>query len=114
MRVEAALATRNEDRRWDLIAAIVADPPEDVLVTATELLASRIDGHRSLGADLLGQLTQVAPEMRPTAAGVLLASLDREDRPRALASVVTALGHVGDMTAIEPIVGLAAHAFPEV
>lgn len=114
VRIEAALATRNEDRRWQLISSLVRECPDDVLDACSGLLASEQERRRTLGADVLGRLVQDEPDTRPGALTLLLAALETESRPAALASLVAALGHLGDRSALGPIVRLAAHADPAI
>lgn len=110
VRVEAALATFDEECRWELIAGIVGECPDDVLDVCRTLLRDATADGRSLGADVLGRLVGVDPGARPAALDALLEALSAETEPCATASMVAALGHVGSTDAIDAIVGLAGSA----
>jgi HEAT repeat protein len=107
VRVEAALATLDEDCRWELIAGIVEECPDDVLETCRRLLRGDDSRSRTLAADVLGRLVGVDPGARAAAAEALGAALAVEKEPCALASMVAALGHVGTAEPLPTIVGLA-------
>lgn len=109
VRIQTALATYNEDCRWDLIGGAVTECPEDVLAVSLELLASLTARKRRLGADLLGRLVGVDPGARPAVLEALLAALPAERDTDALASIVAALGHVGDASLVVRIVRYADH-----
>jgi HEAT repeats len=96
VRIEAALGTYDDDCRWDLIGGILTECPDDVLEAATGLLLGGAERGRTLGADILGRLVGVDPGSRPAALSALLAALSVERACAPLASVIAALGHVGD------------------
>ena len=72
VRVEAALATFDEGWRWELIAGIVGECPDDVLDVCRTLLRDETADGRSLGADVLGRRLGVDPGARPAALNALL------------------------------------------
>jgi HEAT repeat protein len=109
VRVEAALAALDEDCRWELIGGIVQECPEDVLAKCQQLLGSEHAGGRTLGADVLGRLVGVDPGARRAALSASLSALAVETEPGALASIVAALGYIGDTAALDRIVRLAEH-----
>jgi HEAT repeat protein len=109
VRVEAALATLDEGCRWELIGGIVGECPEDVLAKCLQLLGSEHARARTLGADVLGRLVCVDPGARRAALSASLSALAAETEPGALASIVAALGHIGEAAALDRIVGLAEH-----
>lgn len=109
VRVEAALATFDEDCRWELIGGIVQECPEDVLAECQQLLCSEHAHGRTLGADVLGRLVGIDPGARGAALSASLSALAVETEPGALASIVAALGHIGDAAALDRIVRLAEH-----
>jgi HEAT repeat protein len=109
-RIQAALATCDEDCRWELIGGAVTECPDDVLEAALELLASPLGRKRRLGADLLGRLVGVDQGTRPVASQALLAALGSEHDADALASVVAALGHTGDPSILDRVIPYAGHA----
>jgi len=114
VRIEAALGTFDEDCRWDLIGGILTECPDDVLEAALILLHDDLDRRRTLGADILGRLVGVEPNSGPVVVEALLASIAVETSPSPLASIVAALGHVGNVASLESIFPLADHASPEV
>ncbi len=110
VRVEAALATVDEDCRWDLIGGIVGECPDDVLEMCQRLLRDRTGRERTLGADILGRLVGVDAGARPAALAALLTALSSESDACATASMVAALGHVGSLEALNQIVPLAGNS----
>ena len=114
VRIEAALGTFDEDCRWDLIGGLLAECPDDVLEAALILLRSDLDRERTLGADILGRLVGVEPNSGPVVVEALIASLTVEKSPAPLASIVAALGHVGNAESLGRIFPLADHPSPEV
>jgi HEAT repeat protein len=108
-RIKAALAAYDEDTRWELIAGIMDECPDDVFEASTGLVRGEHERERTLGADLLGRLVGVDPEAGPDVERALLPALQNECAPHAIASMVAALGHVGDPSALTQIVPLARH-----
>ncbi|MGA2513345.1 MAG: HEAT repeat domain-containing protein [Candidatus Limnocylindrales bacterium] len=113
-RIEAALATYDDDCRWDLIGGILTECPDDVLAAGMGLLLGEVERGRTLGADILGRLVGVEPGCRHAVLEALLAALAVERTAAPLASIVAALGHVGEPAALAQMVPLAHHASPEV
>ncbi len=114
VRIEAALRAYDEDCRWDLIDGIVEECPDDVIEASKALLRGKKESERTLGADIMGRLIAVEPEARPVLLAALLKALDFERAAAPLASMVAALGHVGDAGALGRIFPLASHGDPEV
>jgi HEAT repeat protein len=114
VRIEAALRAYDEDCRWDLIDGIVGECPDDVLEAATGLLRGESERSRTLGADILGRLVGTEPDARRAVLGALLRALDLETAAAPLASVVAAIGHVGDPGALGRIFPLAVNESAEV
>jgi HEAT repeat protein len=110
VRVEAALASFDEDCRWELIGGIVGECPDDVLEIGRRLLRDESARGRTLGADILGRLVGIDPGARPVVLTALRDALPGETDPSAQASMVAALGHVGSVEALYGIVGLAGSA----
>lgn len=108
-RIQAALAAYDEDTRWELIAGIMAECPDDVFEASTSLVGGEHERERTLGADLLGRLVGVDPEAGPDVERALLSALQNECAPHAIASMVAALGHVGDPGALTQIIPLHRH-----
>jgi HEAT repeat protein len=113
-RIQAALASLDDDCRWELIAGIVTECPDDVVAACLLLMASDSAPARTLGADVLGRLSAAQPEARPAVLAALADKLDTEGEPAVLASVVAALGHTGDSEPLPRIIGLAEHGDPAV
>jgi HEAT repeat protein len=113
-RVEAALRTLDNDCRWELIDAIVRECPDDVYEAASRLLTDPGDDARTLGADILGRLVTVDQGQRVRVSRTLRTALVIERSPRAVASIVAALGHVGDPATLDLVFPLVAHASAEV
>jgi HEAT repeat protein len=114
VRIEAALGTYDEDCRWDLIAGILTECPDDVLDGAKGLLRSDLDRGRTLGADILGRFVGIEPNSRPAVLDALLAALAVERASAPKASIVAALGHVGDPGTLGKVFPLAGDPSAEV
>jgi HEAT repeat protein len=112
--IEAALRAYDEDCRWDLIDGIVDECPDDVVEVSKGLLCGERERERTLGADILGRFVSVEPDTRPVLLAALLEAIDVEKAAAPLASIVAALGHVGDAGALGRIFPLAFHENPEV
>ena len=108
-RVEAALATYDEECRWELIGGAVDECPDDVLEASVELLVSPVARKRRLGADLLGRLVGGDVGARPAAGRALLDAIHRETDPDALAAILSALGHMADPAVLNCVVPFAQH-----
>jgi HEAT repeat protein len=112
VRVEAALASVDEDCRWELIGGIVGECPDDVLETAQRLLRGDTARERTLGADIAGRLVAIDAGARSAVLNGLQTALSTETDACAMASMVAALGHVGSPDALEMIVPLAGESDP--
>jgi HEAT repeat protein len=112
--LEAALGTFDEDCRWELICGILRECPDDVLEAARDLLAGPNDRERTLGADILGRLVGVEPEAKCAVQTAVMAALVVERAPAPLASIVAALGHIGDPGSLGLIFPHASHPSPQV
>lgn len=113
-RIDAALGTYDEECRWDLIGGILGECPDDVLAVSVGLLENDLDRGRTLGADILGRLVGIDPGCRVAVVDALLAALVVEKTPAATASMVAALGHVGDPGALGKVFPLADDPDPAV
>jgi HEAT repeat protein len=114
IRIEAALGTYDEDCRWDLIGGILTECPDDILEAAAALLSSDTDRGRTLGADILGRLVGVEQGTRAAVGEALLTALAVEEAASALASIVAALGHLGDAGTLGMVFPLASNPSAEV
>ena len=114
VRIEAALGSYDEDCRWDLIGGILTECSDDVLEAATCLLQGELERGRTLGADVLGRLVGVEPNSRPAVLDALLGALAGEKADAPKASIVAALGHVGDPGTLGKVFPLADDPNPEV
>jgi hypothetical protein len=112
--IEAALGTYDEDCRWELIAGILRECSDDVLVEARDLLASPIERNRTLGADILGRLVGIEPSSKCAVQTAVMAAVAVEKSPAPLASIVAALGHIGDPGSLGLVFGHAADSSAEV
>jgi hypothetical protein len=110
-RIKAALAAYDEDTRWELIGGILDECPDDVLKASSALLRGEHGRQRTLGADLLGRLVGSDPDAGPAAERALLAALQHEHESNAIASMVAALGHIGDAGALAQIIPFARHSY---
>jgi len=113
-RIDTALAAYDEECRWDLIDGILTECPDDVLEVCVGLLRGDLDRGRTLGADVVGRLVGVEPGCRIAAVESLLAALATEKTPSATASIVAALGHVGDPGTLGRVFPLADDPDPAV
>jgi len=100
-RVDAALRTLDDDCRWELIDAIVTECPDDVYDAARRLLTLPDPASRTLGADILGRLVTVDQAQRMRVSRTLRGALAIECDPAPVASIVAALGHVGDPATLD-------------
>lgn len=114
VRIEAALGTYDEDCRWDLIGGILTECSDDVLDAGTGLLRSDLEHDRTLGADILGRLVGIEPNSRAAVLEALLAALTPETASAPLASIVAALGHIGEPGTLGRVFPLADHSNAEV
>lgn len=114
VRIDAALGTYDDDCRWDLIGGILTECPDDVLEAGQALLRDGAERGRTLGADILGRLAGVEPNARPAIQRALLDAFAIEAAVSPLASIVAALGHMGDAGIIGLIFPLADHPNAEV
>lgn len=109
-RVARLLATRYEKRRFRLIGEFVTEEPATARLDGERLLGAADPLARTLGADLLGQLS--ARVGCPDVAGIvdaLLLRLDVETDADPLSSVIVALGHAQDERAKTPVIAFAGH-----
>ena len=114
VRIEAALGAYDEGCRWDLIGGILDECPDDVQEEAAKLLAGQLDRERTLGADILGRLASLDPTNRADIEAALLTALAVEKAAASTASIVAALGHVGDPNTLGVIFPLSLHPTAEV
>jgi HEAT repeat protein len=114
VRIEAALGTFDETCRWDLIGGVLSECPDEVLQVGLDLLGRSAARERALGADILGRLVSVESDSQHHVLAALTEALAAEDEDAPLASVVAALGHVGDSAALDLIFPLADHPSAEV
>ena len=105
--IEAALGAYDEDCRWELIEGVLRECSDDVLEAATGLLQSGIERDRTLGADVLGRIVGIEPNSRDAVQKTILAALAIERAAAPLASIVAALGHVGDPGTLDLVFPLA-------
>jgi HEAT repeat protein len=112
--IQAALGTLDADCRWELIDSIVRECPDDVFEEASKQLRSSQGRARALGADILGRLVTVDQGRRMRVSQVLQAALAIETLPGPTASIVAALGHVGDPSTLTLVFPLAFHPSPDV
>ena len=100
VRLEAALGTYNEECRWELIDGILTECPDDVLEESMRLLHGHNERGRTLAADILGRLVGVEEGLEGQVVEALLTALAIETATAARASIVAALGHVGEPRAL--------------
>jgi HEAT repeat protein len=109
VRIEAALGTLDEDCRWELIDGIVTECPDDVMEVATAMIYSQSEKNRTLAADVFGRLIGVEPDVKPSMLPILMSALSVEADHAAVASMVAALGHIGDPGVLGGVFPLADH-----
>ena len=114
VRIEAALGTLDEDCRWELIDGIVSECPDDVMEVTTEMILAHSERGRTLAADILGRLVGLETDVRPIAMHLLISALAIETDSAAVASIVAALGHLGDAGVLGRVFPLADHPAPAV
>jgi HEAT repeat protein len=113
-RIEAALGTYDVECRWELVDAITKECPDDVFESAVSLLQSPDARARTLGADMLGRLVTVDQTQRMRVSRMLRTTLTMERSAQPVASLVAALGHVGDPSTLDLVFPLVAHSNAEV
>ena len=114
VRIEAALGTYDEDCRWDLIAGILTECPDDVLELATSLINGESENGRTLAADVLGRLVGVEPSFREAVIRLLLTAMSIETASGPKASIVAAIGHLDDPGTLGRVFPLACDPAAEV
>lgn len=112
--VDAALRTFDDECRWGLVDAIVEQCPDDVYDISTKLLCDADERSRTLGADILGRLVTVDQGQRMRVSRTLRVALAVEVGASPLASIVAALGHVGDPATLDLVFPLVSHTNAEV
>jgi len=112
--IEAALGTYDTECRWELVDAITGECPDDVFEEASALIGAPDPHSRTLGADILGRLVTVDQGQRTRVSRTLRGALAVERSPEPVASIVAALGHVGDPSTLDLVFPLVAHASAEV
>ncbi|MFI5259643.1 MAG: HEAT repeat domain-containing protein [Candidatus Limnocylindrales bacterium] len=114
VRIDAALGTYDDDCRWDLIGGILTECSDDVLEAAVGMLEGNAERGRTLGADILGRLAGVEPNARPAIEEALLSASAVEKATSPLASIVAAMGHLGDPAVLGWVCPLADHPSAQV
>jgi len=114
VRVDAALRAFEQDCRWDLINGIVGECPDEVLPLATGLLRAADERSRTLGADILGRLAGAEPSTHAAVAAALGEALPAERSDSTVASILAALGHLGDPAGLALVLPFAGHECAEV
>jgi HEAT repeat protein len=107
LRTESALASVDQECRWELIAGLAQECPDEVLPICEGLLASADSRRRTLGADLLGRLVGIDQGVGAAAARALELALDTETDVSAISSIVAAFGHIESAAPLDSIVALA-------
>jgi HEAT repeat protein len=108
------LAIPDPDRRFEELAQVVRADPAEAAALGSRLLAESDVRRRELGADLLGQATSVDSDLGEPAVQLLFPQLEVEQDPGTIASIITALGHVGDPAAIAAVMARANHVNEDV
>ena len=112
--IGAALGAYEPECRWELIDSILHGCPDDVFAAASLLVDSSDPRARTLGADLLGRLGPADMPKRDRILRILRGALAIERLPGPTASIVAALGHLGDPSALTLVYPLVFHPSPEV
>jgi HEAT repeat protein len=108
------LTSEDEAQAWSAIAQLHRLTTEAVFTEAVRLCHGHEARQRRVGVDVLAQLGLPEHTFHESVMQVLLARLEIEDSPDVLASIGVALGHRGDVRAIEPLLALQQHPDPDV
>ena len=98
---------------WNIVSLLHKRGDHATLNATMALCQSAIGIARQLGADVLGRLGHIEDSPHPFAeesVPVLLKTLQSEKQPQVLASIVSALGCLGDARAAESLAQLKAHS----
>jgi HEAT repeat protein len=112
--VDAALRAIDQDCRWDLVGSIVKECPDEVLELSLVMLRGTAERERTLAADVLGRLVGVEPGSCDAIRAALLDALSGEEADGTTASIVAALGHMGDPSVTERVAPFSRHHCAEV
>ncbi len=107
--IAALLAESDEDRRWDLLRALVSSKTATARAAAEDAFTSEAARAREVAADVLGQVATVDVGAAADLASLLLPRLEAEHDANALASVIFSLGHAADPRARSGVVRHAEH-----
>ena len=107
--IEAALGVQDEDERWELVCVLHWRGTLEVLTKAKELCRSQLSEERRLGADLLGQLGVPERTFPEECLQILLGMVEDEPDADVLQAILVALGHLGDVRAVEAVLPLSNH-----
>lgn len=96
LRRASGYADRNDDERWEVVAALHCRADRLAFDAACHLVEADNGADRVLGLDILGQIGVLAnrPFLEETLPVLIAASAD--NRTDVLAAAIGALGHVGD------------------
>lgn len=112
--IRIALVEDDEDVAWEHVVTLHFRGTREVFEVARTLCKSVNPRERILAADILGQLGIPERTFPEESLAILLGMLSGEEESDVLASVATALGHLGDERAIEPLVRLKKHPSEDV
>jgi HEAT repeat protein len=107
--LNAIVAEPSEDRRWEVLRALVASDPSLARAVGEQGMASAHPRTREVAADVLGAVACVDPTSASAIADTLIPRLHVEHDASVLDSVITALGHAGDSRARAGVVKHADH-----
>lgn len=104
----AHAAPDDSDERWAIVAHFHGLATQEVFEAANELVRNPDPLHRSLGADILGQLGWAAQAFRDESVELLLPLL-HDSNLDVVYSAICSLGHRGDARAIPGLCELGRH-----
>lgn len=107
--IATLLEVEDEELRFDRLGDFVRRDAVVAHAVGQELVKSGQAKERVLGADVLGQVANVAPMAREQIAADLVAAFDPRDEGDVVASFATAMGHAADPRCKVVLVELAKH-----
>ncbi len=113
--IQHAMNAHNNDDQWAAVEVLWSRPANEVLSIAQELINSGDPKRRYLGVLILGQGILIPNRIAPDdSLALLIPLLNSEQQPEILSTIGWALGQIGDVRGVEPLVRLKNHLDPDV
>lgn len=112
--ISRLLAMPEGPEAFELMAQLVTDESSRVADQSRVLIASTDPRERGLGADLLGQVATIRPDLRASMVVDLVDRLSSENDPSAAESFIVALGHCHVSETLQAVIPYESHPDPDV